>query len=281
MPAGVKIPTRDLINGTPPATRVRAFAEKIHEKLIADNEERMAKHIPSGKVSGGKLSRPLLWNVLSLIGVPDQIDAFLLGKFVRGNDVEERAIKFLTGIDASKVADNTPVEAEPGNVLTGTFTFQKPGSYRGGVGYIDMAQQVGDTMVYHEIKSVTKMAYQRVDREDQPYYHHAIQLAYYCLGDNVSEAYLQYLNADDYRVASFKINPLEYKEEIDKEIDDLKTVFITKKLPPFVALLDMHKVKLYRQYEDWNWLTPDQMMDKLQNQFPEQYKRFMEMTIDD
>ena len=144
-----------------------------------------------------------------------------------------------------------------------------------------MAQQVGDTMVYHEIKSVTKMAYQRVDKEDQPYYHHAIQLAYYCLGDNVSEAYLQYLNADDYRVASFKINPLEYKEEIDKEIDDLKTVFITKKLPPFVALLDMHKVKLYRQYEDWNWLTPDQMMDKLQNQFPEQYKRFMEMTIDD
>ena len=92
---------------------------------------------------------------------------------------------------------------------------------------------------------------------------------------------MQYLNADDYRVASFKINPLEYKEEIDKEIDDLKTVFITKKLPPFVALLDMHKVKLYRQYEDWNWLTPDQMMDKLQNQFPEQYKRFMEMTIDD
>jgi len=43
----------------------------------------------------------------------------------------------------------------------------------------------------------------------------------------------------------------------------------------------MHKVKRYRQYEDWNWLTPDQMMDKLQNQFPEQYKRFMEMTIDD
>lgn len=53
MPAGVKIPTRDLLNGTPPATRVRAFAEKIHEKLIADNEERMAKHTPSGKVSGG------------------------------------------------------------------------------------------------------------------------------------------------------------------------------------------------------------------------------------
>lgn len=281
MPAGVKIPTRELVGGRPYATQVNTFAKKIHEMLIQDNEEKMAKHTPSGKISGGKMSRPLLWVTLSLLGVPDQIDAYLLGKFVRGNDVENRAINFLTGIDAEKVADNTPVEAEPGNVLTGTFTFQKPGSYRGGVGYIDMAQQVGDMTVYHEIKSVTKMAYERVMREGQPYYHHAIQLAYYRLGDNVSEAYLQYLNADDYRVTSFKINPLEYKEEIDKEIDDLKTVFITKKLPPFVALLDMHKVKRFRQYEDWNWLTPDQMMDKLQNQFPEQYKRFMEMTIDD
>ena len=285
------VPMRDPIGRNSP-TRIYEFGDKIHQKLVTDNEKKQAERERSGKISGGKLGKPTLWAVLDLIGVPDEFDPYVLGKFQRGNDVEDRAIQFLTGIDPHYVKPGEVVENAPGTVLTGKFTLQKEGGYRGGVGYIDLAQEVGDQDVYHEIKSSTKMAFDKVAASGRyrgqvdpakgigiPYLHHALQLAYYCLGDDVTRGFLHYLNADDYRLVSFAINPLDYKEEIDKEIDDIQLCFVTKQLPAFEGFLDYHKVKGYWSYKEWNELTPDQMMFKLKNDFPEQYKKFMEMTI--
>ena len=112
-----------------------------------------------------------------------------------------------------------------------------------------------------------------------PYLHHALQLAYYCLGDGVNRGFLHYLNADDYRLCSFAINPLDYKEEIDKEIDDIQLAFASKQLPSFEGFLPWHKVKAYQGYKEWNDLSPAEMMTKLKVEFPEQYKKFMEMEI--
>ena len=289
--AGFKVPMRDPIGRNSP-TRIYEFGEKIHEKLVADNKEKQEKRERSGKISGGKLGKPTLWAVLDLIGVPDEFDPYVLGKFQRGNDVEDRAIQFLTNIDPHYVEPGKVVQSGENALLTGEFILQMEGGYRGGVGYIDLSQKVGDEWVLHEIKSSTKMAYDKVAAAGHykgvaepekgigvPYLHHALQLAYYCLGTESTRGFLHYLNADDYRLTTFAINPLDYKEEIDKEIDDIELVFATKQLPAFEGFLPYHKVKAYWSYKEWNELSPNEMMTKLKGEFPEQYKKFMEMTI--
>ena len=87
------VPMRDVIGRNSP-TRIYEFGDKIHEKLVRDDKEKKANRERSGKISGGKLGKPTLWAVLDLIGVPDEFDPYVLGKFLRGNDVEDRAIQF-------------------------------------------------------------------------------------------------------------------------------------------------------------------------------------------
>lgn len=289
---------RDVIGRNSP-TRIYEFGDKIHTKLVADNKAKQEKRERSGKISGGKLGKPTLWAVLDLIGVPDEFDPYVLGKFQRGNDVEDRAIQFLTNIDPHYVEPGVLVDGKEGALLTGKFVLQKQGGYRGGIGYMDLSQLVpggneasGNDWVYHEIKSSTKMAFDKVAAAGRykgvadpekgigvPYLHHALQIAYYGLGDDVGRVFLHYLNADDYRLVSFGLNPLDYKEEIDKEIDDIEMCFITKQLPAFEGFLPYHKIKAYWSYKEWNELSQSEMMTKLKNDFPESYKKFMEMTL--
>ena len=294
-------PMRDPIGRNSP-TRIYEFGDKIHEKLVSDNKAKQEGRERSGKISGGKLGKPTLWAVLDLIGVPDELDPYLLGKFQRGNDVEDRAIQFLTGIKPWEVEAGVFVKSEPNAILTGNFVLQKEGGYRGGVGYIDLSQVIGEfqegekidneSWVLHEIKSSTKMAYDKVSASGRykgvvdiekgtgvPYLHHALQLAYYCLGTDVNRGFLHYFNADDYRLCTFAINPLDYKEEIDKEIDDIQLVFAEKRLPAFMGFLPYHKVKAYWSYKEWNELSPTEMMTKLKGEFPDSYKKLMEMEI--
>jgi hypothetical protein len=289
--AGFKVPMREPIGRNSPK-RIYEFGDRIHKDLIKNNEAKQASRERSGKISGGKLGKPTLWAVLDIIGVPDEFDPYVLGKFMRGNDVEDRAIQLLTGINAWDVEPGKKIENAPGSVLTGEFILQKEGGYLGGTGYIDLAQYLSDQAIYHEIKSSTKMAYDKVSSSGRyhgevdiekgigvPYLHHALQLAYYCLGDDVHRSFLHYFNADDYRLCTFAINPLDYKEEIDREIEDIKAVFLTKRLPPFEGFLPYHKVKAYWSYKEWNELTPNEMMTKLKTEFPDAYKKLMEITL--
>lgn len=285
------VPMRDPIGRNSP-TRIYEFGDKLHEKLVNDDNAKKALRERSGKISGGKLGKPTLWAVLDLIGVPDQFDPYVLGKFQRGNDVEDRAIQFLTGIKPWEVEPGTKVKSEPNAILTGEFILQMEGGYRGGIGFIDLGQIVADSYVLHEIKSSTKMAYDKVAAAGRyrgeidadkgigvPYLHHALQLAYYCLGIDVTRGFLHYFNADDYRLCSFAINPLDYKEEIDREIDDIQSVFLTKQLPAFEGFLPYHKIKGYWSYKEWNELSPNEMMVKLKGEFPDSYKKLMEMKV--
>lgn len=286
------VPMRDVIGRQSPQ-RIYEFGDKIHEKLIADDKKKRELHERSGKISGGKLGKPTLWAVLDLIGVPDEFDPYVLGKFQRGNDVEDRAIEILTGIDPHYVEPGAIVKSNEDAILVGEFILQKEGGYRGGTGYIDLAQIVASGNVYHEIKSATKLSFDAVAATGRylkggaipekgigvPKLNNALQLAYYCLGDGVNRAFLHYLNADDYRLVTFAINPLDYKEEIDKEIDDIELAFVEKRLPAFEGFLAWHNMKNYWSYKEWNLLTPDEMMIKLKTEFPQQYKKFMEMSV--
>lgn len=302
--AGTRVPMREVVATAHPR-QMFEFGDKIHEKLVRLNKAKQAGRERSGAISGGKLGKPTLWAVLDMIGVPDELDPYLLGKFQRGNDVEARAINFLTNIPVQDIMDILDGNVEnpgwivvpAGSILGGEVYLQRPVGYRGGVGFVDLSQRItpDQPIIDHEVKSVTKMAYdkvaasgrsatkkvgdQRVTGKPEPYYHHEIQLAYYCLGDGIHRSFLHYFNADDYRLTTFALNPLDYKEEIDKEIDDIQAVFLTKQLPSFEGFLPFHKLKNYWSYTEWNELTPQQMIEKLERQYPEAYTKLMETKI--
>lgn len=298
MPAGVKIPRRELIGRWTPRV-IDQFGDHVGKRLKRKADAAAANHVPSGLISGGKLANPTLWTILDLLGLRKDFDEYTLGKFQRGNDVEARAINLLTGLDLKyilEILDGTITNpgwiavTDDDAVLGGEVYLQMKQGYRGGTGFIDLAQRTpSGAIYYHEIKSSTKMAYDKVaasgasaktGNPPAPYDHHAIQLAYYCLGGEVSQGFIHYFNADDYRMISFSINPLDYKEEIDKEIDDIQIAFESKVLPTFEALLDWHKIKNYQSYGDeWNYATPAQLLTKLENEYPEAYARFMSTTL--
>jgi hypothetical protein len=276
-----RIPSREIVGRATPK-QIFEFGDKIHEKLKDEEAAKQAAYTRSGLISGGKLGQPTLWAVLDILGVPRDFDPYLLGKFRRGNDVEARAIDFLTGIDISQVEAGATVSAPETAILTGDFIWQATAGYRGGVGFVDLAQLAPSGNIFHEVKSATKMAYDKVaatgrskGNAPEPYYHHCIQLAYYCIGEGVTRGFLHYFNADDYRLTSFAINPLDYKEEIDKEIDDIESVFLSQQLPSFEAFLPYHKAYRHSTYPEWNSLTPQQATDKLKREYPEAYKKLM------
>lgn len=223
-------------------------------------------------------------------------DAYTLGKFQRGHDVEARTINFLTGIPLQYIVDildnvvENPgwIKLDEGNVLTGEVYLQYKQGYRGGTGYVDLAQKTeSGEVIFHEVKSSTKMAYDKVAgtgrssaSKPEPYVHHALQLSYYCLGKNVHRAFVHYMNADDYRMCSFSINPIDYKEEIDRQIDDIQSAFALKSLPAFEPLLEFQRIRNYQSYGDeWNLLTPSQLMTKLENEYPSAFNKLMSTEL--
>lgn len=287
-------PTRELMGRWAPIQIVQ-FGEKVGQELQRRNKE--AFRTPSGLISGGKMGLPALWAVLDILGeLRPEFDDYTLGKFQRGHDVEARAINMLTGLSLQSIVDildgkvENPgwIKLEANNILDGEVHLQYKGGYRGGVGYIDLAQRTpSGELIFHEVKSSTKMAYDKVAATGRsssgtpaPYDHHSLQLAYYCLGDNVNRGFLHYFNADDYRLCSFAINPLDYKEEIDFEIDQIQAAFITKSLPAFEPLFEFQRKRGYQAYGDeWNLLTPGQLMTKLENEYPSAYEKFMNTEL--
>lgn len=295
MPAGVKIPMREPIGRASPRV-IHQFSDKVGEFFKKENERAKAAHTSSGLISGSKLGQPTLWSVLNILGIEKDFDSYLLGKFQRGHDVETRAIVLLTnlpyelvyGIVSSTSPNPGWIDVPAGAVLTGQVHLQYEVGYRGGIGFIDMAQRLTEEsqLIHHEIKSSTKMAYDKVAAtgrsragKPEPYYHQALQAAFYGLGETPSHSFIHYFNADDYRLISFAINPMDYKEEIDKEIDDIQAAFLTKTMPSFEAFLPYHKAYMKTSYGEWNYLSPSQSLEQLRISYPEAYKTFMSKEL--
>lgn len=293
-----KIPQRAPLGRANPKV-VYKFSDKVGLFFEKQHEIAKSKRTSSGLISGGKLGQPTLWSVLDILGLEKEYDSYTLGKFQRGHDVETRAIVLLTnlpydliyGIVSGEQENPGWIPVPAGAVLQGEVELQRAVGYRGGIGFVDLTQRMKgkdkEVLIHHEIKSSAKMAFDKVSATGrskagtpEPYYHQALQAAYYGLGDNPDMSFIHYFNADDYRLISFQINPLDYKEEIDKEIDDIQAAFLSKALPPFEAILDFHKIKNYQRYGDeWNKLTPSEMLQQLKTAYPEAYKLFMSKEL--
>jgi len=241
-------------------TNVRDYIVKSMRKSY---EEKSAMHEPSGKLSAGNLGKPLLEQVLKIIGVPGKpVDDYTLGVFRRGDSVEENILSLLD-------ADKTQVEVE----------------YKNCVGVIDAIKN--DEII--EIKSIKNSQFQYINPENDKKrrtpeglvpvytgakYAHVLQAGLYALALNKPRFTIIYVSADDLRVVPHTIQTNLIVSEIDKIINEVEFAIKSKKLPKWVAREDwQEKYHQYSNYPDWITLDPELAMVKLQNQYPDAYKK--------
>lgn len=259
------------------------YAESLYEILRNEPDT----YVETGLISGSKLGYAPLTAILRMIGVVVDFDGYTLGKFRRGHDLELDIIKLLWG--------TPPAEGEWFETKNGTkacWQFRPVTGYRGTSVTMDLIEDCGDYYVIHELKSATKMAWdktagagyskwvrqkkgEQVIPEVKP--HNAIQSALQGLAPldkPVQKVLVHYINADDYRIITFEINPLDYKEQIDNDINAILEAFITKTLPEYVPRWGWDKGK-YNNYVEYEKLTSDQIKEKLRIEHKEALDKFM------
>lgn len=195
----------------------------INDSLVAENEAREHEHESSGKLSASMLYQPLRFQVLKTIGAPRKpLDAYVLGKFIRGSQVEDWFAKKL---------------GEMGILIE----VQKKVEYRDCIGYADTI--INTDKMYckrgvmpNEIKSVTNAKLKRVGQTEVDY-HYKMQACYYALGEGKNYYAITIISGEDLRPQVFIFETREMKGAVDKAITDYQEAMAKwksdKVLPPF------------------------------------------------
>lgn len=238
---------------------------EITATIRAEYEAESAKHEPSGRLSAGQLGKPLLEQVLKVIGVPQKpMEDYTLGLFRRGNSVEDNILGLLK-------PDKSQVEVE----------------YRNCVGIVDAIK--GDEV--YEIKSVKNSQWQYLDPTNDKKrrtqdgmqsvyggvkYAHALQGALYAMALKKPSFTVIYASADDLRVLPHTIETKEMQREVDKIISEVEQALKSHKLPKWEAREDWQaKYPQYSSYPGWITLDPELAMTKLKNSYPDSYKKLI------
>ena len=249
-----------------------SFDQDITNILRAREEKRRLEHEPSGKLSAGMLAKPLLEQVLRVLAVPGAIVTdYGLRKMQRGRDVEEWFVGLYEGPEQVKV------------------------EYRNAVGYLDKVIKKDGRL--WEVKSIKNSQAQYIDPNNtkrrrspstgelEPVYKgvkwgDALQAGLYALALKKPEFGVIYVSAEDYRTWPHVIELSEVEDDINSIISEVDAQLKSHKLPSFEAREDWHNLPKYAEewsrYPEWVHLDPDTAMKKLEQQFPEAYKKLME-----
>ena len=197
----------------------------IDNKLLDDNAKRDEEHKASGKLSASMLYQPVRFQVLKTIGVPRKaIDPYTLGKFKRGNDVEEWCVDQLEGMG---------VLIAKHELLT----------YRVAVGYVDAIVdsnklQFKQDRMPHEVKSVTNAKLRRIAKTGVDW-HYKLQASFYARAMTANYYAVDIVSAEDLRPNIYIFKTREMIRDIDKAIDAyqeaMKAWKDNKVLPKFEA----------------------------------------------
>lgn len=265
------------------------YAEELYENLRNEPDT----YNETGLISGSKLGYAPLTAILRMIGVVAEFDGYTLGKFRRGHDLELAIIELLWG--------EPPAEAVWFDTKRGTkaiWQYRPVEGYRGTVVTMDLVEDMGDYFIIHELKSATKMSWdktagagyskwvrtkkgEQVIPEVKP--HNAIQSALQGLATPVDvtgeekpvkEVLVHYINADDYRIITFSIDPEDYREQIDNDINAILEAFVTKTFPEYTPRWGWDKGK-YNNYQDFEKLSSAQIREKLKNEHKDALDKFM------
>lgn len=215
--------------------------------LREQNELEAQKHESSGKLSAGQLGKPLLEQVLKLIGVPgDPFDDYTLRLFERGKQVE----KWLVDIIAPDQKEQQLVE------------------YRDCIGYVDAVIKG----VPYEVKSVKGSQWKWLTKEGAKS-GHKLQAGLYALGLKSDTYKIIYVCADDFRTMVCELNTADISPLIDKAIDEVDRALKARTLPPFVAKEKWQENPKYSSYSEWISLSPELAMSKLEREYPTAFNK--------
>ena len=229
----------------------------------------------------------LIIKVLTMLGIEKKFDDYTLAKFMRGHDVEEKFIQ--------RVFDK-PVEiSETGhwkaNGSDFTWQYEMKDAYRGCTCSVDVLELPERGMpIIHEIKSVSKMKYDRVcgtgmrkNQMAEPDHSHCLQVALYAMSYDketgiMPRCYIHYVNADDYRVSTFEIEAESYLDELDQRIDAIYTAFAEHRLPAYIPYEAWQKGK-YNSFSELEKLSEDDVNEYIKRQYPQEYEKFIKANI--
>lgn len=190
----------------------------IDDELIRLNEEREARHNPSGKLSASMLYQPVRFQLLKSIGAPRKpFDAYTLAKFKRGVDVEAWYVEQLKGAGVL-VEDQKTLEEMNLTVTDG----QPFAEYRDCIGYVDSVidtqkMQAKKGIIPNEIKSVTNMKMKRIKSTGIDW-HYKIQAALYALAMGSEYYAVTVVSAEDLRSETHIFPTREMKRDVDQAI---------------------------------------------------------------
>lgn len=220
----------------------------IGKALRSEHEAERAAHTPSGKLSASQLSKPLLEQVLKIIGVPEKpIDDYTLRLFKRGKQVEEWIVKMLP-----KGEEQLEVE------------------YKGVIGYVD---KMLDCPI--EVKSIKSSQWKWLQKEGARW-GHKLQAGLYALGTDSEQYKVLYVVADDFRTYTYTGQTADIQPEVDQIINEVKRQLLLGTLPEFKAREPWQEKDTYSQYSNFPEflsLQPDLAMKKLGNQYPDAFKK--------
>lgn len=234
------------------------IADAVASALLSENEANTRKH--SGNLMASMLSMPTLWQVLSSINIPSEpFDAYTLAKFKRGRDVEQAIVPFIPDVIATQkeiIINKTKGIAD---VIVDTKNYK----YQCGIMPI-------------EIKSVTNAKFKRISSQGADI-GHRMQGGYYAIGEKADNYGILYVASDDYRTLLMVFNTSDIERQVRLEMNEYEEIIKTKRIPPFVKKLDWHENPKYVKYTEWNNLNSEQILEKLQTEFPEHYQFFMSL----
>jgi hypothetical protein len=178
--------------------------QKIDEALLAENAKREAEHESSGRLSASMLYQPLRFQVLKSLGAPRKpMEAYTLGKFKRGNDVEDWYVGQL---------DNMGVLIER----------QKKVMYREAIGFVDAIvdsslMQAKHGLMPHEVKSVTNAKLKRIAKTEVDW-HYKMQGCFYALALGSEYYAVDIVSAEDLRPMVYIFRADELKDDVNRAI---------------------------------------------------------------
>ena len=205
----------------------------IYANLRKENEEESLKHEKSGKLSAGKLGSPVQHQILNALKVEGKkFDNYTLGKFKRGNEVENFIVRML--------------EDE-------TYNKQVECNYRDCVGIADLELH-GDlwdtSYLPTEVKSVTNMAFKWILKEGEAKHGHKLQAGFAGLALKTDKYSVLYVASDDYRTLHLVYDTKDIKEEIDMVIDLFNATMESQEIPIFEAIEKWQSNPMYNSYPE-------------------------------
>lgn len=214
----------------------------IYKNLREENEKDRLAHKKSGKLSAGQLGNPTQWQILSALKVKSKnFDDYTLGKFKRGNEVED----FIVDILKDEIY-NTQVEC----------------SYKDCVGLLDIelfGNKWGTSYLPVEVKSVTNMAFKWLLKDAQAKQGHKLQAGIYALSLNLPKYSVLYVASDDYRPLHLIYDTADIKDEIDLIIASFNAIWKNKEIPVFESIEKWQEKEMYNSYPEWSKLTEYQL----------------------